>query len=58
MSVKTERIFPPIPTRSFDWMAYDDDVCHCPECRQVRGYGATEAEAIADFVEQMQEKTA
>ena len=38
--------FPPIPIREFDWCAfYEGDEESGP-----RGYGATEAEAIEDFV--------
>lgn len=58
--VATE-IRPPIPARNFDWQAYVDgsiDVCGDPECRcrenAVVGYGATEAEAIADLREQLE----
>ena len=40
-------VFPPIPDRSFDWCAHFDG----DEESGVYGYGATEAEAIADFVE-------
>lgn len=39
--------FPPIPDRRFDWCAHFDG----DEESGVYGYGATEAEAIADFVE-------
>jgi hypothetical protein len=43
--VVTENIYPPIPIRQFDWTAhYDDPEGPC-------GYGATEAEAIADLLE-------
>ena len=49
---------PPIPWRKFDWIAYDDDamsdVCTDPECScrlgLARGWGATEEEAIIEFV--------
>ena len=44
--IHTHHIFPPIPIRQFDWCAYRD-----PE-RRPYGYGATEAEAIADLLEQ------
>lgn len=49
--IVTTCICPPIPLRSNDWIAhYDGD----EEAGQY-GYGATEAEAIADFVESYQE---
>lgn len=45
--IVTSHVFPPIPTRQFDWCAfYDGD-----EESGNYGYGATEAEAIADFTE-------
>ena len=44
--IKTVCIYPPIPDRRFDWCAfYDGD----EESGRI-GYGATEAEAIEDFV--------
>lgn len=43
--IQTHHICPPIPIRQFDWTAYRD-----PERRA--GCGATEAEAIADLLEQ------
>lgn len=39
----TNNIYPPIPIRQFDWVAYRDPEGWC-------GYGATEAEAIADLL--------
>lgn len=46
MTIKTENINPPIPSRLTDWAAWDEDN---PEggC----GYGATEEEAIQSFKE-------
>lgn len=38
----------PIPTNRFDWSAHDDN--YEPGCPV--GYGATEADAIADLMEQ------
>lgn len=38
---------PPIPDRRFDWVAYIDG----DEERGRYGHGATEAEAVADFIE-------
>ena len=43
----TQHIFPPIPDRSHDWMAFFDDRDEGPT-----GFGTTEAEAIADLKEQ------
>lgn len=45
--IVTSHVFPPIPTRQFDWCAfYDGD-----EESGNYGYGATEAEAVKDFLE-------
>lgn len=44
----TRNIYPPIPTRDHDWLAfYDDD----GEEAGRYGYGATEAEAIKDLTD-------
>jgi hypothetical protein len=57
MKVRTEYVFPPIPLRQFEWMAYDDDTyCGCGECHCLTGHGATEQEAIADLNEQMEDR--
>lgn len=47
----TSNIFPPIPDRRFDWCAHYDG----EEEAGSYGYGATEAEAIADFNENYRE---
>ena len=44
--VVTSFIYPPIPIRNFDWMAYFDGQEKAGE----NGYGETEAEAIADLL--------
>lgn len=49
--VTSYNINPPIPTRQFDWCAYYDG----EEEAGGYGYGATEAEAIADFNENCRE---
>jgi hypothetical protein len=43
--IQTSYVYPPIPQRDFDWCAYRD-----PE-RLPYGWGRTEAEAIADLIE-------
>jgi hypothetical protein len=59
MKIVTHFAHPPIPDRRFDWAAYDDDTydvdfdqdgyfSHSPV-----GYGATEAEAVADLMSQL-----
>jgi hypothetical protein len=45
--IKTSCQYPPIPDRRFDWCAYYEG----EEEYGNYGWGATEAEAIADFVE-------
>jgi hypothetical protein len=57
MNIRTEYVYPPIPDRRWDWSAVDDDTydgaedSHCPI-----GRGATEDEAIADLLEQIEER--
>ena len=54
MKIVTEYVNPPIPIRSMDWIAYDDDTyCGCGECHCPLGSGATEQEAINDLLEQL-----
>jgi len=45
MKIKTQHVYPPIPTRVFDWCAYWDGT----EENGRYGWGKTEAEAIADL---------
>lgn len=45
--IVTSYVCPPIPVRQFDWCAHYDG----EEDAGGYGYGATEAEAIADFIE-------
>lgn len=42
----TSHVYPPIPTRNFDWCAYRDG----SEEQSGAGHGATEAEAVADLL--------
>lgn len=54
--LRTSYDFPPIPIRTMDWSAFDDNTyCGCGECHSIVGHGSTEAEAIADFWEQFHE---
>jgi hypothetical protein len=46
--IKTNFVYPPIPTRDHDWCAWFDDD---GEERGHYGWGKTEAEAIADLTE-------
>ena len=59
--ISTDYIFRPIPDRSCDWSAVDDDTYDC-DCDQDGffslgpvGHGATEEEAIADLLSQLEE---
>ena len=57
MKIITSYVYPPIPLRQFDWSAVTDDYdgaedSHCPI-----GYGRTETEAIADLMEQIEERS-
>lgn len=42
----------PIPTKAFDWSAVREGYCGCGECHCPQGFGETEADAIADLLEQ------
>ena len=46
--IKTDYIYPPIPIHTMDWVAWYDDL---GEDGSPYGYGRTEAEAIADLLE-------
>jgi hypothetical protein len=52
MKIITINQMPPIPTRSLDWVAYLDDYV---ENSEYYGYGETEAEAIEDLKEIIEE---
>jgi hypothetical protein len=61
--ITTVHVYPPIPLRNFDWQAYDAntmDICGDPDCHCRRncviGFGATEAEAIQDYLDQIEER--
>lgn len=63
MKISTTHEFPPIPIRTMDWSAVDADTYDC-DCDQDGyfslgpvGRGATEAEAIADLLEQIEERS-
>jgi hypothetical protein len=58
--IHTTHVYPPIPVRSFDWSAVDDNYdCDCDQegffSNCPIGYGATEEEAIADLIERIEE---
>lgn len=54
MKIRTEYVYPPIPIRAFDWSAVDDDTYDGPGCPV--GWGYTEEQAIADLLEQIEDR--
>ncbi len=54
MHIKTWYSPTPIPYRDYDWCAYDDDTYDGSPGQRV-GYGKTEADAINDLLEQVDE---
>jgi hypothetical protein len=54
MKIVTHFDYPPIPDRSFDWSAIDDDTYDGPGCQI--GRGATEQEAVKDLLAQLEER--
>lgn len=55
MKIKTSYDPKPIPSRTYDWIAVDDDTY---EEGNPIGFGATEAEAIADLHNEIAERAA
>lgn len=47
----------PSPQRCYDWEVWDDNDCGCPQCHPIIGFGATEAEALQDYQQQLEEET-
>jgi hypothetical protein len=61
MKIETHYWRKPIPTRNMDWQAVTDNYdCDCDQdgyfSRDPVGYGATEAQAIADLQEQLEDR--
>lgn len=62
IKVHTAHVYPPIPIRGFDWSAVTDDydVDFDSECgyftSHPHGHGATELEAIADLLDQVEDE--
>jgi len=54
MRIVTEHVYPPIPDRRWDWSAVDDETYDGPG--SPIGYGPTEAAAIADLLETIEER--
>lgn len=53
MKIVTSHQFPPIPPRCFDWLATLEDMNE----DSPQGWGETEAEAIADLKQQIEENS-
>lgn len=49
--IRTSFVYPPIPIRSCDWVAYRDNDEPYDDGHMRQGFGATEAEAIADLLQ-------
>ena len=58
IKLRVEYVHPPIPIRSMDWVAYDDNRYDgAPDAgKQIAGQGATLGDAIKDFAEQFIEE--
>lgn len=62
IKVRTHHEYPPIPVRDMDWSAVTDDYDISgtdqdgPYSNDPVGYGATEQEAIADLLEQLEDE--
>ena len=50
MTIKTNYDYPPIPIRTFDWSAWDDETL---DEDSIIGHGETEIEAIKDLLEKL-----
>ena len=53
MKIRTSYQYPPIPCRSMDWSAVDDDTYDGPG--SIVGWGRTEQDAIEDLLDQMED---
>jgi hypothetical protein len=53
MKIHTEFVYPPIPSRSYDWCAITDD--YDGELGSPCGWGSTKEEAIEDLQFQISE---
>lgn len=58
VKIHTSFDYPPIPVRNMDWSAVTDDYDGAEDSgnRSQIGRGATEQEAIADLIEQIEER--
>jgi len=58
MKIRTEHVYPPIPSRTSDWCAYDEDSYDGAEDAgpQLVGWGPTEEIALEDLRDQIMER--
>jgi hypothetical protein len=54
--IVTDFIYPPVPSRQFDWCAVTDNYDGADGGNEPIGYGPTEAAAIADLIEQLEDE--
>lgn len=50
--IRVVHVFPPVPTRQYDYMVYDDNEAENPRCV---GFGPTPWEALSDYAEELKE---
>lgn len=55
VKINASFIYPPIPWRSHDWCATTDNYDGTDGGNEPIGYGSTEAAAIADLIEQLED---
>ena len=53
--VNISHVYPPIPTRQFDWCAAFDGDEPNDDGQMLAGYGATKAEALSDLLDRVDE---
>lgn len=51
--INTNYVYPPIPMRTCDWSAVDDNYDGAPDSHCPIGWGATEQEAVDNLMEQL-----
>lgn len=58
MHIRTTFVYPPIPIRTMDWQAIDDDIYDdAPDAGpQCVGVGKTEQEAIDDLLQKIEDR--
>lgn len=54
MKIVTTFIYPPIPLREFDWLAYEEDLTSDREGYGPSGYGRTELSALRRFLDDLE----